>query len=160
MSAADSLENITTLFTQMHHCADQLNECLLEERSHLKDNNSEGLISSSQTKEVLMQQLGSLEAQRKESFSDRNINCKADYLLWLDTLDPSKELRNQWLEISKKIINCQKTNASNGIITEKMSLASQEILNVLSGNNLPANNTYTASGKKPDSAASLHNTTA
>ena len=160
MSAANSPENITTLFTQMHRCADQLSECLMEERSHLKNNNSEGLINGSQTKEALMQQLGSLESQRKECITDTNINCKEDYLSWLDKLDPSKNLREQWLEISKKIISCQKTNAANGIITEKMSIASQEVLNILSGNNLPANNTYTASGKKPDSATSLHNTTA
>jgi len=160
MSAANSLENITTLFTQIHRCADQLNECLLEERSHLKNNNSEGLIESSQQKETLMQQLGSLEAQRKESLTVTNIDSKEDYLLWLDKIDPSNKLQKQWIEISKKILDCQKVNATNGIITEKMSLASLEILNILSGNNLPANNTYTASGKKPENATSLHNTTA
>jgi len=160
MSAANSLENITTLFTHIHRCADQLNECLLEERSHLKNNNSEGLIESSQTKEVLMQQLGSLEAQRKETLTVTNIDSKEDYLLWLDKIDPSNKLQKQWIEISKKILDCQKINAANGIITEKMSLASLEILNILSGNSLPANNTYTASGKKPENATSLHNTTA
>lgn len=160
MSAASSLENITTLFTQIHRCADQLHESLLEERSHLKNNNSEGLIESSQQKELLMQQLGSLEAQRKATLTLTNINSKEDYLVWLNKIDPSNKLKKQWIEISNRIKDCQKMNATNGIITEKMSLASQEILNILSGNNLPASNTYTASGKKPENATSLHNTTA
>jgi len=160
MSAAHPLDNITTLFTQIHRRADQLNECLLEERSHLKNNNSEGLIKSSQIKETLMLQLGSLETQRKETISEKDIKSKEDYLLWLDKIDPSNSLQKQWLEISEKIISCQKINAANGIITEKMSISSQEVLNILSGNNLPANNTYTASGKKPENATSLHNTTA
>jgi len=161
MSAANSVKIITALFTQTQRCAEQLKDCLLDELSCLKNNNAEELIKTSQLKESLMQQLGSLDNQRKELIAGENINSKEDYLLWLNKIDASGTLQEKWNEISQQIIDCQKKNATNGIITEKMTIASQEVLNILSGkNNTPSDNTYTSAGKKPANASSLHNTTA
>ncbi|MCK4707493.1 MAG: flagellar export chaperone FlgN [Gammaproteobacteria bacterium] len=160
MNAADNLKKLTDLFTQARLCVEQLNECLLNELENLKTSNAEALIKNSQLKESLMLELHSIENKRKEITSAKNIKTKEEYLHWLDKLDNSTDLKNQWLELSQQILSCQKLNTENSIISENMASATQEALNILSGNKLPVDSTYTAQGTKPGNSASLHSTTA
>lgn len=160
MNAADYTTKLNDLFTQAHLCVENLKSCLTLELESLKTSNAENLIKNSQTKESLMLDLQTIEKQRKELITENNITSKDEYLNWLDTLDSSGNLKNSWLELSQEILTCQKQNTENHIITESMSTATLEALNILSGNSMPTTNTYTSQGTKPESSASLHNTTA
>ena len=151
---------MTDLITQSSHCVSLLKESLDTELDSLKNNNSDALIQACQKKESLMLELQAIEQQRKKMVKSNNIKTKEEYLTWLDKLDPSSKLKNQWLTLSQQILTCQKQNSTNGIISENMAIASRQALNILSGNNQPVDNTYTATGKKPGISASLHNTTA
>ena len=160
MNAADNYSIMTDLITQSSHCVSLLKESLEAELDSLKNNNSDTLIQACQKKESLMLELQAVEQQRKKMVTNHNIKTKEEYLIWLDKLDPSSELKNQWLDLSKEILTCQKQNSTNGIISENMAIASRQALNILSSNSQPVDNTYTANGKKPGLSASLHNTTA
>lgn len=160
MSTADTQKQITDLFTQIRHCADQLHDSLEAELDYLKNNNAEQLLNNIQRKQELMDQLMQLEQQRKSITASQQIKSKADYLNWLDRLDSTGILKNQWNELGQLIKDCQKMNATNGVISDKMAEASIEVLNILSGNKLPADSTYSSSGRKNERVSSLHNTTA
>ncbi|MDH5392172.1 MAG: flagellar protein FlgN [Gammaproteobacteria bacterium] len=160
MNTADNLNHITDLITQTLHRVSLLNECLLEELDILKSNNAEELITISEKKETLMRELNEIDCQRKDLTRANQIKSKEQYLQWLDTLDPTTELKKQWLEVGQQILACQNQNSCNGIISENMASASQQALNIISGNNTPAHSTYTSSGKKPAQSSSLHKTTA
>lgn len=160
MNTADTLNSITDLITQTHNRISLLNECLLTELETLQSSNAEELLSISETKATLMQELTELDAKRKELTLANRITTKEQYLLWLEQLDPTKALTEQWLDVSKQIMACQDQNITNGIISENMASASQQALNIISGNDNPIHSTYTSNGKKPKQASSLHKTTA
>jgi flagellar biosynthesis/type III secretory pathway chaperone len=160
MNAADTLSKMTDLITQSRLCATLLDENLQLELEYLKSNNAKELIQLSQKKESLMHELHALDQLRKKITAENNISTKDEYLDWLMKLDPSSNLKEQWLDFSKEILKCQQQNAQNGIISESMNTASREALNILSGNTIPAVSTYCASGKKIDNSTSLHSTTA
>ena len=160
MNAADNLILMTDLITQSSHCVDLLEQCLTSELESLNTYNADELLKSSQKKEDLMLELHAIESTRKKLLKDNNIESKDEYLQWLDQLDASSQLKKQWLELATKVLECQKQNSKNGIISENMASASEQALNILSGNNTPADNTYAANGKKPGNINSLHNTTA
>lgn len=160
MNTTETTTEITNLFTQTRLCVEKLSLCLSAELDSLKNNDAELLMKNSTSKQNLMAELNSLDQQRKKLTSACQITSKDDYLSWLKSLDTSLSLKEQWLEISDQIKQCQKQNATNGIISEKMASASMEVLNILSGNTVPVDTTYTAAGTKPGSKASLHNTTA
>ena len=160
MNAADNFQKMTDLFTQARLCVEKLDECLIAEQENLKTSNAEALIKNSQQKESLMIELHSIENQRKAVITANNITTKDEYLHWLDATDSTQELKQQWLELSQQIFDCQKLNTTNNIISDNMATAMQEALNILNGNTLPADSTYTAQGTKPGNSSSLHNTTA
>jgi len=160
MNTPDTIAQITNLFTQTSLCVDKLSQCLTTELECLKNNQTEQLLDISSVKETQMHELNTLDQQRKQLTTANKIDTREAYLDWLDALDPTMTLRNKWLEISDAIKQCQKQNATNGIISEKMTQASFEALNILSGNALSTDSTYTAAGTKPGSIDSLHNTTA
>lgn len=160
MNAADKFSTMTNLITQSRHCATLLDENLQLELEYLQNNNAKDLIQLSQKKENLMQELQALDTQRKKLTSESGITNKEEYLKWLMVLDSSSNLKNQWLEFSAEILNCQQLNSKNGIISESMNTASRLALNILSGNTTPTASTYSASGRKTDNASSLHTTTA
>lgn len=161
MNAADNLSKMTDLITQSRLCATLLDENLQLELDHLKNNNAKELIQLSQKKESLMHELHALDQQRKKITTKNSISTKDEYLDWLVKLDPSSNLKEQWLDFSKEILKCQEQNSKNGIISDNMNTASREALNILSGNNtIPVVSTYGASGKKTNNSTSLHSTTA
>lgn len=160
MNAADNFTIMKDLITQSSRCAALLDENLLLELECLKTNNAKGLMEFSQKKENLMQELHALDLQRKKLTTENNISNKEEYLKWLVQLDSSTNLKNQWLDFSKEILNCQTLNSKNSIISESMNTASRQALNILSGNTIPSISTYSASGKKTDSTSSLHITSA
>lgn len=160
MNAADNFSTMTNLISQSRHCVNLLDKNLQLELEYLKSNNAKDLIQLSQKKEGLMHELHTLDQQRKTLTTKNNISTKDEYLDWLIELDPSSNLKEQWLDFSKEILKCQQLNTQNGIISESMNTASREALNILSGNTTPTVSTYSASGKKTDNSTSLHNTTA
>jgi len=160
MNTSDTITQITNLFTQTSLCVDKLNQSLTTELSCLKNSQAAQLLDNNAIKEQLMSELNVLDQQRKQLTSAYKIETREAYLQWLDTLDPTMTLKNKWLEISDTIKQCQKQNATNGIISEKMSQASVEVLNIVTGNSINPDSTYTATGAKPGTINSLHNTTA
>jgi len=160
MHTSDTIAQITNLFTQTSLCVDKLNQSLATELSCLKKSQAEQLLENSLVKEQLMSELNALDQQRKQLTAANKIETREAYLDWLDLLDPTMTLKSKWLEISDAIKQCQKQNATNGIISEKMSQASVEVLNIVTGNSINPDTTYTATGSKPGTINSLHNTTA
>ncbi|MDH5517332.1 MAG: flagellar protein FlgN [Gammaproteobacteria bacterium] len=160
MNTADTLNRITDLITQTHNRIGLLNECLLNELEILQSSDAQKLLDISEKKAALMHELNEIDAQRKELTRASKITTKEQYLQWLEKLDPTKALKDRWIDLSQQIMACQEQNITNGIISENMAQASQQALNIISGNDAPAHGTYTASGKKPAQANSLHKTTA
>ncbi len=160
MHTSDTIAQITNLFTQTSLCVDKLNQSLKTELSYLKNSQAEQLLENSLVKEQLMSELTALDQQRKQLTASNKIETRQAYLDWLDALDPTETLKNKWLEISDAIKQCQKQNSTNGIISEKMTQASVEVLNIVTGNTLSPDSTYTAAGIKPGAINSLHNTKA
>lgn len=160
MTTATDVQTLTDLITQSQHCVSLLKNYLSTELEILKSGKADQLIENSQSKESLMLELHELEKQRKLLTSANHITTKEQYHNWLDKLDNSGQLKKQWLELSEQIIACQNQNNTNGIISENMTTASRQALNILSGNTGPADSIYSANGKKTDQSSSLHNTTA
>ena len=119
MSATDNFSTMTNLITQSRHCATLLDENLQLELEYLQSNNAKDLILLSQKKESLMQELQALDIQRKKLTTENGITNKEEYMEWLMTLDSSSNLKNQWLDFSAEILNCQQLNSKNGITNKE-----------------------------------------
>lgn len=160
MNVNDQYTTLTQIVTQSRHCVEQLKDNLQTELTSLLDNDADKLIELSKKKEALMLELHSLEFQRKNISKQNNIATKEEYILWLSQIDPTQELKNNWENLSKDVLECQQNNSRNSVIAENMVSASRQALNILNGTSEVTESTYGATGKKQDNANALHNTTA
>lgn len=127
----------------------QLYDCLLLEKQALNARQYEQLAELATQKQNLVDQLQALDQQRSTSFSGDDFNA-----FIANSNDPA--IIQQW-DITRDIMRKgQQQNEVNGRLLNKLSQINQDVIEILSGREKQASQTYNAQGEKDNSSSMLN----
>lgn len=128
------------LLHDIEHACQQLQMCLQQEFEALNQRQYATLISISQPKQLLITTLSALDQQ---VHTNKNI-----------------QQHPHWHAIRQFLQLCQQQNARNGKLLNRSYQLSQETLNILTGRGKTSDTTYTATGIKQTTTASISDVSA
>lgn len=137
---------MNTQIQQLHNAieqnTDQLLACLIKELEVLNTHNYNDLVDIANEKQTLVQMLDDLDKNRQALSPAENYNQ------YLQQMDNSGRLLNEWKQLLDKIKQCNQQNEINGRLINRMNQISRETLDLITGHNSNSDVTYSPEGLK------------
>lgn len=144
--------DLSDIFVQISAQSLGLQQCLEAEFEALQANQFETLLSLSEQKQQLVNDLNALDATRTSLIGGEH------FIQSLDELDPSHQLRNHWYSVQQEIQKCQQQNMINGRLLHRRNELARETLEIISGQQNTQATTYGPEGLKQNSGHLLNHT--
>ncbi|MDH5471451.1 MAG: flagellar protein FlgN [Gammaproteobacteria bacterium] len=146
--------DILNIHEEIAEHTDHLLTCLYKELDTLNAHDYKELVSIACEKQTLVKILDDLEKKRQSLVADRN------YTDYLNQIDKSETLANQWNSIVEKIKQCHHQNEINGRLINRFNQITRETLDIFTGNTNNADITYSPESLKKGINARITNTRA
>jgi len=141
---------LLSLISTMHEYSQQLISCLNEEKNALDKQSYDELAELAPKKQLIIDQLHSIEQQCIDICSDNDIS---KYI----KESGKRSLQTIWDSTQKLLQDCRKKNEVNGLLINRHSIINQDILTLLTGNQQQSGQTYNAQGSQTSSSSILNN---
>jgi flagellar biosynthesis/type III secretory pathway chaperone len=146
--------DLSSIFDKISAQSLSLQHCLEAEFEALQANQFETLLSLSEQKQQLVNELNALDAARTSLLNGKH------FIQSLNELDSSHQLRTHWHSVQLDIQKCQQQNAINGRLLQRRNELARETLEIISGRQNTTATTYGPEGLKQDSGHLLNHTKA
>ncbi len=146
--------DLSVIFDKISAQTLSLQQCLKAEFEALQANQFETLLSLSEQKQQLVNDLNALDATRISLIEGEH------FIQSLDELDSSHQLRTHWHSVQQDVQKCQQQNAINGRLLHRRNELARETLEIISGHQNTQATTYGPEGLKQNSGHLLNHTKA
>ena len=140
---------LLSLLKTIQTTSQQLLDCLLLEKQSLEAKQYEPLAELAAEKQTLVDKLQTLDQQRSASFPGGDFNA-------FISSSNDQALIKQWSQTREIIRKGQQQNEVNGRLLNKLNQINQEVIEILSGREKQASQTYNAQGEQDNSNSMLN----
>ena len=146
--------DLSIIFDKISAQSLSLQQCLEAEFEALQANQFNTLLSLSEQKQQLVNDLDVLDKARTSLVDGHH------FVQILDELDSSHQLSTHWQNVQHKVKKCQQQNAINGQLLHRRNELARETLDLISGRQNSQAATYGPDGLKQDRGQLLNHTKA